>query len=120
MSSKTLGLFVLLVLVGLAGLVLKPSPISAAQTGQTLWTQPVNVSRSGGASLPALAAEPDGTLHLLWWDAVDGEQYARTTSITGTLWTRPAPVTQIVGRRKLDPQTNKIVLTAPRDARMAS
>src|SRR5512136_208761 len=98
MSSKTLGLFVLLVLVGLAGLVLLPSRTSAAQTGQALWTQPVNVSRSGAASQPALAAEPGGTLHLLWWDAVDGEQYARTTSITGTLWTEPAQVPQIVGR----------------------
>ena len=53
MSSKYLGLIVLLVLVGLTGLVFWPSHISAAQTGQTLWTQSVNVSRSGGASQPA-------------------------------------------------------------------
>ena len=59
-----------------------PGPV-----GDTPWGTVVNLSRSGAASQPAIAAAPDGTLHVLWWDAAEGEQYARTTNASDTTWT---------------------------------
>ncbi|MBN1934413.1 MAG: exo-alpha-sialidase [Anaerolineae bacterium] len=34
--------------------------------------QPVNLSRSGAASSPAIVIRPDGTLGVFWWDQFDG------------------------------------------------
>jgi len=91
-----------------------------AQSGESPWTQPVNVSQSGAASRPVIAVVPDGTLHVLWWDAIDGEQYAQTTGVTGTTWTEPLSVEAIVGERKVNEQTGRVTLTPPRNVRLVS
>lgn len=65
-----------------------------AQTENTPWTPPVNVSQSGGASQPKIAVSPEGTLHLVWWDST-GEIYARTTGATAADWSRLGAVTDI-------------------------
>ncbi len=54
-------------------LLARPAIPVASQTATEPWTPPVNVSASGAASQPVLAAAPDGTLHALWWDAVANE-----------------------------------------------
>lgn len=82
------------------------------------WTEPVNVSRSGAASQPAIAVASDGMLHVLWWDSVEGEQYSYTTGLTTTTWTKATSVPQVVGRRKVEPETNKVTLMAPLEVRM--
>ena len=98
------------------GLVLR----ALAQSGDSPWTTPVNVSQSGAASQPVIATAPNGMLYALWWDSLEGELYARTTSVTGTIWTAPTSVEQIVGKRQIDPQTQKVTITAPRDVYMLS
>ena len=83
------------------------------------WTPAVNISKSGTASNPVIAVMPDGMLHVLWWDDLDGEQYTRT-NLTSTVWTQPVNVPQIVGSRLVDAQTDRETLTAPRDVILAA
>ncbi len=91
-----------------------------AQANSTSWTQPVNVSQSGAASRPAIAVAGDGSLHVVWWDAVEGEQYARTAGITSTVWTAPLTLPDIIGRRGLDPITNRETIEPPNEVRLAT
>jgi hypothetical protein len=90
-----------------------------AQSTEDIWTPAVNVSQSGAASNPVIATAPDSTLHVLWWDDLDGEQYART-NLTSTAWTQPVNVPQIVGRRQVDLQTNRVILAEPRNVVLAA
>jgi hypothetical protein len=46
--------------------------VGLAQTDDELWSQPVNLSRSGAAESPLLLAGPDRQLQLFWWDRFDG------------------------------------------------
>ncbi len=87
---------------------------ASAQSSEPPWTTPTNLSQSGGTSQPLIAAEPDGTLHAIWWDTTEGEQYAHTTTVTGTTWTQPIGVPAIVGRREVDPQTQRESISPPR------
>ncbi len=95
-----------------------------AQTQISPWTTPVNISRSGAASQPVVVAVPDGTLYALWWDAVEGEQYARTTSVTETAWTKPIAVPAILGERQIVTNTQtgrvRVTLVPPREVRALS
>ncbi len=85
-----------------------------AQSDGTPWSNLTNISKSGAASRPVMAAAPDGTLHVMWWDALEGEQYAHTKSISDTTWTQPAAISAIIGSRKVDPETGRTLLTPPR------
>ena len=95
-----------------------------AQGGESSWTTPVNVSKSGAASQPSVAVASNGRLHVLWWDAVEGEQYAQTTSVTGTTWTRPIIVPEVWGGRTVvtNTQTGRVTvsLTPPLEVRALS
>ena len=90
-----------------------------AQSAGDIWTPAVNVSQSGTASNPVIATAPNGNLHAVWWDNLDGEQYART-NLTSTVWTEPVNVPQIIGRRQVDAQTNRVTLTEPRNVVLAT
>lgn len=91
-----------------------------AQSTQEPWQPPSNVSQSGAASQPIIAAAPDGSLHAMWWDATEGEQYARTITPTATTWTKPIGMPDIVGLRRTDPQTGRETISAPREVRLAA
>jgi hypothetical protein len=91
---------------------------SLAQSGDTPWGAAANLSRSGAAAQPMIAAAPDGTLHVLWWDAEEGEHYARTTNVSDTAWTPPVAIPAIVGSSKVDIETGRTKLTAPRAAQL--
>lgn len=95
-----------------------------AQSDAGPWTTPVNISKSGAASQPVIAAAPDGGLHALWWDSAEGEQYAWTTSLTGTTWTTPTTVSQIFGERKIetnaDTGKSTVTLKPPLEVRLLS
>ncbi len=107
-------LFILLV-VASGSLMVR---LAQAQTNDTTWLPPTNLSNSGAASQPAIVTAPDGVLHALWWDATLGTLYARTRSASEPTWTQPTPVSDIVGRRTVDPQTNIETIIAPRDMRL--
>jgi hypothetical protein len=47
------------------------------QDSRQVWSEPINLSRSGAASEPAVVAGPDGTLQVFWWDQLDGLTTAR-------------------------------------------
>ncbi len=59
-----------------------------------VWTQPLNLSQSGSASIPSVAVQSDGTLHAVWWDEFNYAQYAYTT-VGG--WTVPRTIPEVVG-----------------------
>jgi hypothetical protein len=94
--------------------------LAHAQTGDASWQPPVNISNSGAASQPAIAATADGVLHALWWDSALGTVYGRTTDGKGLTWSTPVSVPSIVGRRILDPQTGTETITPPRVMRLAA
>jgi hypothetical protein len=91
-----------------------------AQSESTPWGSVVNVSKSGAASQPVIAAAPDGTLHVMWWDATEGEQYSHTTNVSDTTWTQPAAISAIFGSRKIDFETGREILAPPRAARLVA
>ncbi len=101
-------------------LVLIAAAHVAAQSAQNAWQPPANVSQSGAASRPIIAAETNGSLHALWWDATEGAQYARATGPTATVWTRPIVMSDVVGSRRTDSQTGRIAITPPREIRLAA
>lgn len=65
----------------------------AAETSVTeleRWTEPENLSRSGGARSPVLIVDVAQTMHVLWEDAFNGFTYTRRD---GETWTAPVTVT---------------------------
>lgn len=91
-----------------------------AQSIESPWQQPANLSLSGAASQARLAAAPDGTLHAVWWDTEEGEQYSYTTDASGTAWAQPIALAEVYGRRDEDPQTLRVTFTPPRNVRLAA
>jgi len=85
----TLALLVLLLLAGLsvpgAGshALAQPRAEGLRQDSGQVWSEPVNLSRSGAASEPVVVAAPDGTLQVFWWDQLDGLTTARRD---GEVW----------------------------------
>ena len=76
--------------------LLSSAPV-AAQT-DTLWTEPVNLSTSGGASRPVIAISPNQGLHALWWDEIDGMRYSRGVfTSTAPVWSAPVLLPAIIG-----------------------
>src|SRR5512139_1770653 len=66
-----------------------------AQSIESPWQQPSNISLSGAASQARLVVAPDGTLHAVWWDAEEGEQYSYTTDTGGTGWARSIAMSDV-------------------------
>jgi hypothetical protein len=100
------------ILIISGGLLAATGALASAQGRGDTWTPAVNISQSGTASDPVIAVAPDGELHALWWDSLDGEKYAHTT-LTSTTWTQPVNVPEIVGLREENPQTKRVTLTPP-------
>ena len=65
--------------------------ISATAT----WRQPVNLSQSSAASLPALAAVSLGNVYAMWWDHFAGSLFSVYRPDTG--WSSPAAVPAVAG-----------------------
>lgn len=97
--ERSVLLFVTLAIAGSIGFT--SYLLTYAQESSGPWTVPVNISKSGAASQPAIVVAPNGKLHALWWDTYEGEQYAQTTSVTGTTWSRPIAAPQIAGERTI-------------------
>jgi len=89
------------------------APQATSDAQNDVWSPPVNLSQSGAASAPVIAAEADGTLHVLWWDKFDGTKYAYFTVDKG--WSKPVTVSAIVGAR---PTTQSPTPVAPDQLRL--
>jgi len=59
-----------------------------AQTDDN-WSEPINLSQSGSASIPLIVVDSDGIFHLLWVDEYSGFIYVTGD---GVEWSTPAPV----------------------------
>lgn len=57
-------------------LVLGGTPKVAAQSIETVWAPPINLSRSGAASSPSLVFVPNGPTLAVWKDKFDGLVYS--------------------------------------------
>lgn len=95
-----------------ATLVLQP-PAQPALAQATL-PPSTNLSFSGSASLPAIGIAPNGRLHALWWDQLDGTRYSRgTVTPTQTIWSKSVIVPGIAGLRRVDQNTRLVTLLPP-------
>ena len=79
----------LLVLSVLSGLFTGDVSQVHAQSSR-VWSDPINLSNSGGASNPVFIADTTGLLHALWIDELDGYRYVQ--SADGTTWSSPQNV----------------------------
>jgi len=93
------------------------SSTPSVQTVAGLWQAPVNVSASGSASLPVIAAEPNGRVHVLWWDQFDGTKYVFRND-KGE-WSEPVSVSGIYGKRTRT-TSGKIELQAPKELKLVT
>ncbi len=82
-------LLVLILIYSISG-VYPSTAVAQNQSPSDPWESPVNLSLSGAASLPAIAAEPDGTLHVVWWDDFDWAQYKMFTPGKG--WSKTVKI----------------------------
>lgn len=73
-------------------LVATPTPEAPETTAteRESWTEPQNLSQSGGARNPLLIVDAAQTMHVIWEDAFDGFTYTRRD---GDVWTAPVTVT---------------------------
>jgi hypothetical protein len=71
---------------------------AGAQSSEVLWSEPVNLSRSGAASQAQVVVGPDGLVQTFWWDQFDG---LMTAYRVNSSWTdrakAPIVITEIVG-----------------------
>lgn len=84
----------LLVVLALSGpFIVDPDSLALAQANESTWTPPINLSRSGAASKPAVIVQPDGSLRVFWWDRFDGlTTIASQGPLTGNeVWSEPEP-----------------------------
>ncbi len=106
-----------LLTVALMGLTLLPA--SPAAIAQETLPPSVNLSVSGSASLPAIGVAPNGRLHALWWDQLDGMRYARgSTTPTQTVWSKSIIVPGIAGLRRVDQNTKVLTLLPPNNLQL--
>ena len=78
----------LMIAVFLLGSLNHPIQV-AAQTVEDAWSQPINLSHSGGTSNPILVMDPNRKFHVIWNDAFAGFRY---TSGDGLEWSDPAAI----------------------------
>lgn len=89
-------------------------PANGNIVAQEAPTTSTNLSASGSASLPAIGIAPNGRLHALWWDQLDGTRYARgATTLTETVWSNSVLVPGIAGLRRVDQNTRAVTLKPP-------
>jgi hypothetical protein len=63
--------------------------IAAAQTEGEIWSEPLNLSNSGGGGQPWMVVDYSGVLHVIWEDAYDGLVYSFKSKES---WSTPIPV----------------------------
>jgi len=76
----------LLITLGIAGFNLSNA---LAQTSESTWTDPVNLSNSGSTTNPQMMVDSKGNIHVLWEDTFHGYLY---TFFDGNQWSEPVAV----------------------------
>lgn len=83
-NSLTLRLFLFVAVLSL--LVVSGLTVLAQAEEDRIWSDPINISSSGGASEPSLSQDSGGTYHLFWRDEFTGIMYAFGD---GQTWSEP-------------------------------
>lgn len=65
--------------------LITPSWVLAQSTDDD-WTEPLNLSHSGGATDPAIVSDSEGVVHVVWQDALANYMYTR---LDGDQWSAP-------------------------------
>ncbi|HEY3342005.1 MAG TPA: hypothetical protein VGK81_08310, partial [Anaerolineae bacterium] len=121
MTKVTLHKFNLLLIAVLSASLARFTLPIPAWSASGPWSPPLNLSISGAASQPVIAAAPDGSNHVVWWDSVSGEQYVHI-GVTETQRTAPSSLPDIFGDRTvaLDTKTQQlaIALAPPSEVRI--
>jgi hypothetical protein len=74
------------------------SPAALPAQNSAPWTEPVNLSTSGGAIDPIVAVAHSNQYLALWWDQIDGARFSRgAISNTRALWSAPVALPAING-----------------------
>ncbi len=80
------------------------NPITAtAPISDGTWAQPINLSQSGAATDPVIAADAAGQYYALWWDNFEGTQFA--LYLPGQGWSLPVSAPNIFGARAAGPNS---------------
>lgn len=79
---------IFLSLATLGILLITTTPKARAQSSGDDWSQPINLSQSGGATNPILVVDSEGTLHTFWEDIYAG--FVHAYSSDGVQWSQPA------------------------------
>ena len=66
-----------------------------AQVDLGLWSEPINLSQTGGTDEPVMVADSGGTVHVLWQDLLEGFVYTRGD---GRQWSAPQAIRPPFGR----------------------
>lgn len=106
---RKVSLLLLIAALSAAGLGIR----TLAQPVEDMWATPVNLSKSGVASSPAIVILPDGTLRIFWWDPFDG------TMVAGGAFASPAAGETGEGESAGEPSASSIAgesWSAPRRA----
>ncbi len=73
------------------GLLIITQPYQGfAQSNDSTWSDPVNISRAGGALEPHMVVDSQGQIHIYWLNEFDGLTYTYR-DLTGS-WSNPIPV----------------------------
>jgi hypothetical protein len=86
------------------GILSWPTTIARAQSSDNSWSQPTNLSQSGGASNPVMVIDETGVTHIFWQDIYAGYYYR---SGDGETWTEPVQIDP-----PFDPFTPTLILGA--------
>src|SRR6187200_1985302 len=60
-----------------------------AQSTDDAWTEPLNLSHSGGTTNPAIVSDSDGVVHVVWQDKLANFMYTR---LEGDQWSPPQKI----------------------------
>lgn len=74
LNSLTLRLFLFVAVLSL--FVVSGLTVLAQTEEEDLWSEPTNISRSGGSTAPTVSQDSSGTYHLFWRDQFVGIEYA--------------------------------------------
>ncbi len=82
-------LLILSILISSVVWALYPSNNASAQINPNIWTDPINLSKSGGTSNPVVVVDKEGKIHVVWHDSFVGTVY---TGFVDGVWTVPRAV----------------------------
>lgn len=91
--------------------------VATLPSAQLIWSEPINLSRSGAASEPMLLRNEGGDWQLFWMDQFDG---LITTRRNADQWSTPATIPLFISRLEPDGETTRLPVKEKPDLLMDS